>query len=60
MKKELEVKAVYHDDLVARAQLYVICLLELARQLQAEEAVDVQAPDDPEGGEEPPGGEDDR
>jgi hypothetical protein len=37
MEREIEIEAVYHDHLAQRVQLYVRCLIELARQLQAEE-----------------------
>ncbi|MEW6153915.1 MAG: hypothetical protein AB1673_08005 [Actinomycetota bacterium] len=37
MAKEIEVKAVYHDDLSSRVRLYILALLELARQLEAED-----------------------
>ena len=40
MAKEIEVRAVYHDDLSSRVRLYILALLELARQLETEDRAD--------------------
>lgn len=37
MAKEIEVQAVYHNDLASRVRLYILAVLELARQLESEE-----------------------
>lgn len=59
MPKDIQVEAVYQEDLESRARLYVLALIELAREQQAvEEAPDAAVGQD-DNGREPGGGDDD-
>jgi hypothetical protein len=65
MAKDIEVQAVYHDDLASRVRLYILAVLELARQLESEDQAPAAVEDEPaahphghkvlEGGEAEPG-----
>ena len=55
MSKEIKVEAKYHDDLERRVRLYVLALIELARQRQAEdEAEEQKTVEETEGGDAQP------